>query len=210
MATQFKSVIALAVLALAMGCVAPAPLPTATPVPADTPVPFLARQLDVKIDPKDAATYLLNPSPLGKGGYSKGMVVTIDILPKQGWQVEEWVGPVFNIDGKTAKIQMDSSQSVAVRLKLTTPPTATPTATPVPTPTPKPPTARFTGDRAILILPPTSTPKVIRVTATATPTMKPTTTRWIVPATPTDTKCFFLSLQGPSILQRRKIPTRHR
>ena len=77
-------------LALAMGCVAPAPLPTASPVPtatpvlADTPVPFLARQLDVKIDPKEAATFLLNPSPLGKGGYSQGMVVTIDILPKQG------------------------------------------------------------------------------------------------------------------------------
>ncbi len=63
------------VLALAMGCATPPPLPTATPVPADTPVPtatlvpadtpvpFLARQLDVKIDPKDAATYLLNPSP---------------------------------------------------------------------------------------------------------------------------------------------------
>ena len=32
------------------------------------------------------------------------------------WKGDEWVGPVFNIDGKTAKIQMDSSQSVAVRL----------------------------------------------------------------------------------------------
>ena len=84
MATRFKSVIALLALALAMGCVAPAPLPTATLVPADTPEPFLARQLDVKIDPKEAATFLLNPSPLGKGGYSQGMVVTIDILPKQG------------------------------------------------------------------------------------------------------------------------------
>ncbi|MEC9280384.1 MAG: hypothetical protein VX947_05795, partial [Chloroflexota bacterium] len=31
-----------------MGCLAPAQLPTATPVP------FLARQLDVKIDPDDA------------------------------------------------------------------------------------------------------------------------------------------------------------
>ena len=123
MAIRFKSVIALLTLALAMGCVAPAPLPTATPVPAATPVPFLARQLDVKIDPKEAATFLLNPSPLGKGGYSQGMVVTIDILPKQGWQVEEWVGPVFNIDGKTSQIQMDSSQTVAVRLKLTTSPT---------------------------------------------------------------------------------------
>jgi len=70
MATRFKSVIALLSLALAMGCVAPAPSPTATPEP------FLARQLDVKIDPKEAASYLLNPSPLGKGGYSLGMIVT--------------------------------------------------------------------------------------------------------------------------------------
>jgi hypothetical protein len=75
MATRFKSVIAFLALALAMGCA--------------VPEPFVARQLDVKIDPKDAATYLLNPSPLGKGGYSKGMVVTIDILPKQGWKVQE-------------------------------------------------------------------------------------------------------------------------
>ena len=142
MATRFKSVIVLLTLALAMGCVSPAPLPTATPEP------FLARQLDVKIDPKEAATFLLNPSPLGKGGYSQGMVVTIDILPKRGWQVDEWVGPVFNIDGKTAKIQMDSSQTVAVRLKSTTP-TNTPTDTPIP-PTPIPPT-----DTPI---PPTATP----------------------------------------------------
>jgi hypothetical protein len=77
---------------------------------------LLARQLDIKIDPKEAASVLLNPSPRGKGGYSKGMVVTIDILLKEGWQVDEWVGPVFNIDGNTAQIQMDSSQSVAVRL----------------------------------------------------------------------------------------------
>ena len=112
--------------------------------PTFTPVPFLARQLDVKIDPKEAATVLLNPSPLGKGGYSKGMVVTIDILLKEGWQVDEWFGPVFNIDGNTAQIQMDSSQSVAVRLKSTTPkppaatPTTIPTSTPMPTYTPFP------------------------------------------------------------------------
>jgi hypothetical protein len=58
-----KVVLLTFVLALAMGCVSPAPLPTATPVPAATPVPFLARQLNIKIDPKEAATYLLNPSP---------------------------------------------------------------------------------------------------------------------------------------------------
>ena len=126
-----KVILLTIVLALAMGCVNPAP------------EPFLARQLDVKIDPKDAATFLLNPSPLGKGDYPQGMIVTIDILPQQGWQVDEWVGPVFNIDGTTAQIQMDSSQAVAVRLKLTTPPTATPTPVPAPTYTPQPtPTAR--------------------------------------------------------------------
>jgi len=146
-----KVILLTLVFALTLGCVSPAQLPTPTPVPAnttvavDTPVPFVARQLDVKLYPQDAATYLLNPSPLGKGGYSKGMIVTIDILTKQGWQVDEWVGPVFNIDGKTAKIQMDSSQAVAVRLKLPTHPTATPvvapptsTSTPTPTDTPMP------------------------------------------------------------------------
>ena len=125
--------IALLALALAMGCVAPAPLPTATPVP------FLAIQLDVRIDPKDAATFMLNPGPLGKGRYSQGMVVTIDILPKEGWQVDRWVGPVFNIDGMTAQIEMDSSQTVAVRLKSTSPgvmPTNIPTPVVVMAPAP--------------------------------------------------------------------------
>ena len=50
-----KGILLTFVLALAMGCATPPPLPTATPKP------FIARQLDVKIDPKDAATYLLNP-----------------------------------------------------------------------------------------------------------------------------------------------------
>ena len=81
-----KVVLLTFVLAFAMGCVAP------TPVPADTPFPFVARKLDVKIDPKEAASYLLNPSPLGKDGYSKGTMVTIDILPQPGWQVDKWIG----------------------------------------------------------------------------------------------------------------------
>ena len=103
-----KVILLTIVLALAMGCVAPAT------VPADTPIPLIARQLDVTIDPKQAASYLLNPSPLGKDGYSKGTMVTIDILPQPGWQVDKWIGPVFKVDGTTAKIQMDASQAVAV------------------------------------------------------------------------------------------------
>ena len=97
-------------------------------MPSATPVPFLARQLDVKIEPKDAATFKVIPSPSGMGGYSQGTGVTIYILPKQGWQVEEWVGPVFNIYGNRAKIQMDSSRTVAIRMKRA-PPTPRPTAT---------------------------------------------------------------------------------
>ena len=68
-------------------------------------------ELNVVIDPKEAATFLLNPSPIGKGDYHRDMVVTIDVLPKQGWQVDKWVGPMFNIDETTAQIQMDSTPS---------------------------------------------------------------------------------------------------
>ena len=149
MAIQFKSVIAFLALAIAMGCLIRAPLPTAIPVPAGTPVPFLARQLDVKINPKESAVIQLNPSPLSNGGYSQGKVVTIDILPKQGWQIDKWVGPVYNIGGTTAQIKMDYSQAVAVRLKPTTRPTPTPTTVPTtspnPTATPRP-TAKTSAD----------------------------------------------------------------
>ena len=96
-------------LSLAMGC--------ATPV-----------QLDVRIDPKDSATFKVIPSPSGTGSYSQGTVVTIYMLPKKGWQVAEWVGPVFNIYDNRAKIQMDSSRTVAIRMKRA-PPTPRPTAT---------------------------------------------------------------------------------
>ena len=152
-------------MVLAMGCVNPAPPPAATSVP------YLAFQLDVRISPNDAATFMLNPNPLGKGGYAQGMVVTIDILPNEGWEIEEWIGPAFNIAGRTAQIEMVSSQSVAVRMKLTTPPSATPTDTPIPTNTPIP-------RRAVPYTPrPTSTP---HPTPTYTPRPTPTP-----PATPT-------------------------
>ena len=118
-----------------MGCASPASQPTATSAPN---IPF---ELDLKIEPREAATFLLNPTPIGKAGYPQGMTVTIDILPKQGWQLDKWVGPVINIDGTTAQIEMNSSQSVAVLLKSTTPPPPMPTDTPIPaTKTPIPPT----------------------------------------------------------------------
>ena len=103
------------IVLMALACTAT----PAGPAPTATPLPYLAFQLDVKIDPKEAATFLLNPNPLGKGGYPQGMAVTIDVLPNEGWAVSEWVGPVFNIDGTTAQIEMDSSKSIAVRRSTT-------------------------------------------------------------------------------------------
>jgi hypothetical protein len=100
------------------------------------------------------------------------------------------VGPVFNIDGKTAKIQMDSSQAVAVRLKPTTPATATPTPVPtttptrVPTATPRPTYTPFPTYKPAPI--PTAT-----LRPTYTPRPKPTarvtksTYREILVVTPT-------------------------
>ena len=54
-----RAVLLALVLSLAMGC-----------VPGNEP--FVPRELDVRISPNDAATFMLNPSSLGKGGYSQG------------------------------------------------------------------------------------------------------------------------------------------
>ena len=115
--------------------------------PTATKVPFLAPVLDMRIDRKNTAWFILNPTTLGKGGYPRGLVATIDIMPKKGWQVDEWSGPVFEIEGRTAKIKMDSGKSVGVSMKRTaratptdTPerPTSTPRRTYTPTPPPLP------------------------------------------------------------------------
>lgn len=72
--------------------------------------------LTVIAEPADAARFLLNPDALGIGGYARGITVTIDVLPKAGWEISQWAGPVYDTAGKTAKIDMDVSQTVVVRL----------------------------------------------------------------------------------------------
>ena len=111
--------------------------------------------LDVQVKPKESGTVVLNPSPIGKSGYAAGITVTIDVIPQPGWVVEDWIGPVFSIEGTTAHVEMDASKSVVVLLaqteatgsesaspstRLLPAPTYTPypTATPRPTYTPKP------------------------------------------------------------------------
>ena len=41
------------------------------------------------------------------------------MISQPGWVIEEWVGPVFNIEGTTAHVEMDASKSVVVLLTQT-------------------------------------------------------------------------------------------
>ena len=42
------------------------------------------RHLEVISEPREAAEFLLNPKPVGPGGYTAGMVVTVGRL-QSGW-----------------------------------------------------------------------------------------------------------------------------
>ena len=97
------------------------PTPTAVPSPikilptSDAGQPAAAfHELRVSIDPAEAGRFVLNPNPNTQGLYSEGTRVTIDVLPKEGWHVETWVGPVEDETGLSAKINMDSGQTVVV------------------------------------------------------------------------------------------------
>lgn len=98
-------------VAFSMGCSSSA---ANTPSPAATPI--LTHELKVIADPQPAAKFLFNPIPLERDKYVHGRTVTIDVLPQLGWEIGEWVGPVFGVSGRTAKIAMDSSQRVVVRM----------------------------------------------------------------------------------------------
>jgi tetratricopeptide (TPR) repeat protein len=69
------------------------------------------------------------------------MVVTIEVLPQEGWRVDDWAGPVFDVAGNVAKITMESSHTVVARMKRTAPmaaSTANSTLRPLATKVPKP------------------------------------------------------------------------
>jgi len=130
-----RAVLLTLVLLLVTGCVAGNPTAANPQVanPAFSKAPFLfsAAVIDMRIDPKNAAEFILNPTPLGQDGYPLGMVVTIEVLPKEGWRVDDWAGPVFDVAGNVAKITMGSSHTVVARMKRTGP-MATPTDTSIP------------------------------------------------------------------------------
>ena len=112
----------------------PTRYPTATPtiVPTATPtlVPTATRQalvlsyLNVWIKPGDdfeGGTYLLNSLGLGdhENKYIRDMTVTVIILPEAGWELDNWAGPVFNEEGNTAQVKMDSSLTVVATMRRT-------------------------------------------------------------------------------------------
>ena len=145
--------------------IAATPLPVAivTPLPtASTLQSVVTHELEIISDPREAATFVLNPNPGAQGEYARGTAVTIDVLPKAGWRIEEWIGPAYAMAGRSAKVYMDASQTVVVRLveeSETLDPDPTPTLPPSVTPTP---TAR-----------PTAAPRT-RATPRPTPTPQPT------------------------------------
>ena len=63
----------------------PTPNPTATPAP----VPPASYELELIADPREAADFLVNPRPDSEGGYLAGTSVTVDVLPKAGWRIEQ-------------------------------------------------------------------------------------------------------------------------
>ncbi len=106
------------------------PTPTIVPTATPTPVPTATRQalvfhyLNVWIKPGDdfeSGTYLLNPLGLGEheNEYIRNMTVTVIILPEAGWELDNWAGPVFNEEGNTAQVKMNSSITVVATMKRT-------------------------------------------------------------------------------------------
>ena len=139
-----------AVLALLMAACFTAADVSPTPRPFPTPEPvIITHELELISDPRQAADFIVNPKPDPQGAYVAGTTVTIDVLAKEGWRVEQWVGPVYAAIGETAKINMDDNQTddnqtVVVRF-LRVPTTPKPARAAVSAPTPAP-TSKPTGN----------------------------------------------------------------
>ena len=84
--------------------------------PTSTP-PIITHALTVTVDPPEAAEILQNPTPLNPNLYVRGRTVIINVLPKAGWSVDRWVGPVHDEIGESAKVTMDSNKSVIIRMQ---------------------------------------------------------------------------------------------
>ena len=64
----------------------PTPAPTNTPMPTSTPT--ISYELEVVVEPQEAADFILNPKPDSQGAFTAGTTITIDVLPNEGWQID--------------------------------------------------------------------------------------------------------------------------
>ena len=94
-------------------------------------------ELELVVDPIDAAEFKVTPGPNGRGAYLAGTTVTIDVLRHPGWEIEQWVGPVHAVTDNVAKVNMEKDQTVLVRM-VKSDPVVVPAVTPGPTPTRSP------------------------------------------------------------------------
>ena len=147
--------------------------------PALTPTPVPTHTLDVVAVPAEAADFRLDPELSPLGAYTAGITVTIDALPRAGWRILEWDGPVYDKSEKSAKIDMDSDVSVLVRFLREEVSTLVPTSTPSPTPEPVPTDTPMPTPSPIPTVIPTRTP---------TPTVLPEPTEPAATSTPDPTE----------------------
>jgi hypothetical protein len=73
-------------------------------------------ELDLIVDPSQAAKFVASPKSDNRGAYSAGTEVTIEVLRNPGWKIEQWVGLVYAISDDIAKVNMDQDQTVRVRM----------------------------------------------------------------------------------------------
>ena len=129
-------------LALMIACFSVADEPP--PVePTQSPAPL--RELRVFIEPRDCASYILDPQPVEGSKYMHGAGVTISLVPSEDCSVKEWIN-VDSFSGLTGRVNLNADRIVQVNfertgtLEPTQTATPTPTAVPSATPTPVPPT----------------------------------------------------------------------
>ena len=126
-------------LALMVACFSVADQSPATADPASTAVPL--REFRIFVEPRNCATYILDPQPVEGSKYIHGTGVTISLVPAEGCSVNEWIN-VDSFSGLTGRVNMNADRIVQINFErtgvtVTTPPVL-PTPFTGPTETPAP------------------------------------------------------------------------
>ena len=101
----------------------------ANQAPSPTPEPL--REFRVFVEPRDCASYILDPQPEQGSKYIQGTGVTISLVPAEGCRVKEWIN-VDSFSGLAGRVNMNADRIVQinmVRAQAALSPTAAPTAT---------------------------------------------------------------------------------